>query len=31
VAPVIVVQDGKAYSYGVVRILSTLYLVDGLK
>jgi hypothetical protein len=31
VAPVIVVMDGKAYAYGVTRILSTLYLVDGLK
>jgi Tol biopolymer transport system component len=31
VAPVIVVQDGKAYAYGVARILSTLYLIDGLK
>ena len=31
IAPVIVVQDGKSYAYGVTRILSTLYLVDGLK
>ena len=31
VAPVIVVQDGKSYGYGVTRILSNLYLVDGLK
>jgi Tol biopolymer transport system component len=29
--PVIVVMDGKSYAYGVTRILSTLYLVDGLK
>jgi len=31
VAPVIVVMDGKSYAYGVTRILSSLYLVDGLK
>jgi hypothetical protein len=31
VAPVLVVQDGKSYAYGVVRILSTLYLADGIK
>jgi Tol biopolymer transport system component len=31
VAPVIVVLDGRAYAYGVTRILSNLYLVDGLK
>jgi len=31
VAPVMVVQDGKSYAYGVVRILSTLYLADGLR
>ena len=31
IAPVIVVMDGKSYAYGVTRILSTLYLVDGLK
>jgi predicted Ser/Thr protein kinase len=31
VAPVIVVMDGRSYAYGVTRILSTLYLVDGLK
>ena len=31
IAPVIVVMDGKAYAYGVTRILSNLYLVDGLK
>jgi hypothetical protein len=31
IAPVIVVMDGKSYGYGVTRILSALYLVDGLK
>jgi Tol biopolymer transport system component len=31
IAPVIVVMDGKSYAYGVTRILSTLYLVDGFK
>jgi len=31
IAPVAVVLDGKSYAYGVTRILSTLYLVDGLK
>jgi len=31
IAPVVVVMDGKAYAYGVTRILSNLYLVDGLK
>jgi len=31
VAPAIVVMDGKSYAYGVTRILSSLYLVDGLK
>jgi hypothetical protein len=31
IAPVIVMRDGKTYAYGVTRILSNLYLVDGLK
>ncbi|HET9795792.1 MAG TPA: protein kinase [Thermoanaerobaculia bacterium] len=31
IAPVIVVMDGKAYAYGVTRILSSLYLVDGFR
>jgi hypothetical protein len=31
VAPVCVVMDGKSYAYGVTRILSTLYLADGVK
>jgi hypothetical protein len=30
-APVIVSANGSAYVYGATRILSTLYLVDGLK
>jgi eukaryotic-like serine/threonine-protein kinase len=31
IAPVIVAKDGTAYVYGATRILSALYLVDGLK
>ncbi len=31
IAPVIVSQKGDAYVYGATRILSTLYLVEGLK
>jgi DNA-binding beta-propeller fold protein YncE len=31
IAPVIVSADGSAYVYGATRILSTLYLVEGLK
>jgi len=31
IAPAIVAPDGDAYVYGATRILSTLYLVDGLK
>jgi hypothetical protein len=31
IAPVVVSPKGDAYVYGATRILSTLYLVDGLK
>jgi hypothetical protein len=31
IAPVIVSTKGDSYVYGATRILSTLYLVDGLK
>ena len=31
IAPVVVSADGSAYVYGATRILSALYLVDGLK
>jgi hypothetical protein len=31
IAPVIVVMDGKSYAYAVKRILSTLYVVDGVR
>ena len=27
----VITPDGKAYAYGVMRIMSDLYLVDGLK
>jgi hypothetical protein len=31
IAPVIVSTKGDSYVYGATRILSTLYLVEGLK
>jgi hypothetical protein len=31
ISPILVTPDGKSYVYGLRRILSDLYLVEGLK